>query len=57
MLAILAAVTFGVAYVLDLVKAAPPDALTPAALTILGLFFLALHLCGIGAGWALNRRT
>lgn len=54
MLAILAAIAFGAAYVLDLVKAAPPEALSPPALTVLGLFFLALHLAGVDAGW--NRR-
>jgi hypothetical protein len=55
MLGILAAVTFGVAYVLDLVKADPPAALAPPALLLLGLFFLALHLIGVGAGWTVRR--
>ena len=55
MLAVLAAIAFGVGYVLNLVKANPPAALAPGALLLLGLFFLALHLCGVGAGWSVRR--
>lgn len=55
MFAILAAISFGVAYVLDIARADPPIALTPGALTILGLLLLALHLCGIG-NWTISRR-
>lgn len=40
-LAVLAAITFGVAYLLDLAKATPPGALTPPA----------LHLAGADASW------
>lgn len=55
MLGILAAITFGIAYVLDLAKANPPAALAPPALLLLGLFFLALHLIGVGTSWTVRR--
>lgn len=55
MFAVLAAVAFGCGWVLDVSKADVPVALTPGALTLTGLFFLALHLCGVGAGWWARR--
>lgn len=55
MFAVLAAIAFGVGYVLDLAKADPPAAIAPPALLLLGLFCLALHLCGVGAGWTVRR--
>lgn len=55
MFAILSAITFGVAYILDIAKADVPIALTPGALTILGLLLLALHFCGVGS-WTISRR-
>ena len=48
MLAIVAAVIFGLALLLDLVEADLGDAFTPQTLMFLGLLFVALHLAGIG---------
>jgi hypothetical protein len=50
MLAIVAAVIFGLALLLDLADANLGDAFTPITLIIAGLFCLALHLAGVGAG-------
>jgi hypothetical protein len=55
MLAIVAAVIFGLALVLDLADANLGDAFTPITLITAGLFCLALHLAGVGSGW--NWRT
>ncbi|HYN94190.1 MAG TPA: hypothetical protein VES42_10125 [Pilimelia sp.] len=56
MFAIIAAIIFGLALLLDLVEANLGDAFTPMTLTIAGLFCLALHLAGVGSGWGGNFR-
>jgi hypothetical protein len=56
MLAILAAVFFGLAVLLDLANADLGDNITLALLVNIGLFCVALHLAGVGAGRALFRR-
>jgi len=48
MLAILAAILFAVGFILDGSGTHTNAWLSPGALTLAGLFFLALHLCGIG---------
>jgi hypothetical protein len=51
MLAIVAAVIFGLSLLLDLADASLGDAFTPMTLLTAGLFCLALHLAGVGSGW------
>jgi hypothetical protein len=51
MLAIVAAIVFGLALLLDLFEVNLGDAFTNATLVTLGLLLLALHLAGVGAGW------
>lgn len=48
MLAILAAILFAVGYILDASAAHTNAWLSPGALTLAGLFCLALHLAGVG---------
>jgi hypothetical protein len=48
MLAIAAAVIFGLALLLDFANAHLGDAFTSTTLMIAGLFCLALHLAGVG---------
>jgi hypothetical protein len=58
MLAIIAAVSFGLALILDLAKAALGDVITVNTLVVLGLLLLALHLAGVGTGtrsWSWRR--
>ena len=50
MLATAAAVIFGLALLLDLADADLGDAFTPTTLLTAGLFCIALHLAGVGAG-------
>ena len=50
MLAIVAAVIFGLALLLDWTETNLGDAFTNATLVTLGLLFLALHLAGVGVG-------
>jgi hypothetical protein len=51
MLAIVAAIIFGLALLLDLADVDVGDAFTNATLVTAGLFCLALHLAGVGAAW------
>ena len=60
MLAIVAAIIFGLALLLDWTNADLGDAFTNATLTTLGLLLLALHLAGVGTaarsgGWRRRR--
>ena len=48
MLAIAAAVVFGLGLLLDWANADLGDAFTPGTLMMLGLFLLALHFAGVG---------
>ncbi|GLY49678.1 hypothetical protein [Lentzea sp. NBRC 102530] len=50
MLAIIAAVSFGLALILDLAKTGLGDVITANTLVVLGLLLLALHLAGVGSG-------
>ncbi|MFD9704094.1 hypothetical protein [Lentzea sp. NPDC059081] len=50
MLAIIAAIAFGLALILDLAKAGLGDVITGNTLLLLGLLLLALHLAGVGTG-------
>jgi hypothetical protein len=53
MFAIIAAILFGLGLLLDLFNTdlGAPDLLSPGTLMMAGLFCVALHLCGVGAGW------
>jgi hypothetical protein len=52
MLAIIAAIVFGFALLLDLFNTnlGAPDLFSPGTLTLLGLLLLALYLAGVGRG-------
>lgn len=56
MLAIIAAVIFAVAFLLEVTSTASSAVFSPVSLMLLGLACLALHVGGIGAGWAVTRR-
>jgi len=58
MFAIIAAVIFGLALILDWADATVSDAFTPQTLLMAGLLCVALHLAGIGAStkWRGRRR-
>lgn len=56
MLAIAAAIVFGLAVILDFANVHVGDAFTNATLVTLGLLLLALHLAGIGAARTWRRR-
>ncbi|RZU12081.1 hypothetical protein EV645_5342 [Kribbella rubisoli] len=56
MFAIIAAVIFGLALILDWADARVSDAFTPQTLLMAGLLCIALHLAGVGAGrWGRRR--
>jgi hypothetical protein len=50
MFAIIAAVIFGLALILDWANANVSDAFTPQTLLMAGLLCIALHLAGVGVG-------
>jgi hypothetical protein len=57
--AIIAAILFGLALLLDLLKTSLGDVITVTTLMLAGLLFVALHLGGAGAwrgGWRSRRR-
>lgn len=53
MFAIIAAIIFGFALLLDLLNTnlGAADALNPTTLVIAGLLGLSLHFAGVGSGW------
>jgi len=57
MLAIAAAVVFGLALLLDLFDVDLGDAFTNATLVTLGLLLMALHLAGVGAAARTRARS
>ncbi len=54
MLALVGALIFGLALILDLVEANLGDAFTPQTLLFAGLLCLALHLAGVGGASPVN---
>jgi hypothetical protein len=56
MFAIIAAVIFGLALILDWANASVSDAFTPQTLLMAGLLCLALHLAGVGSSTKWGRR-
>ena len=60
MLAIIAAVAFGLALLFDLADVSLGSAITTGTLVTLGLLLIALHLAGVGTGtrsWNWRRRA
>jgi hypothetical protein len=56
MLAIIAAVIFAIAFLLDVTSTVTNAVFAPASLLLLGLCCLALHIAGIGTGWHVGPR-
>jgi hypothetical protein len=56
MLAIVAAIIFAIAFLLDVTSTATNAVFAPASLLLLGLVCLALHFGGVGTSWAFSRR-
>jgi Na+/phosphate symporter len=58
MFAIVGALIFAIALILDWAEAKVSDAFTPQTLLFLGLLFVALHLAGVGTAtrWRSYRR-
>jgi hypothetical protein len=56
--AVIAAILLGLALLLDLLDTnlGASDALNPTTLMVAGLFCIALHLVGVGAGWRWGAR-
>jgi hypothetical protein len=59
MFAIIAAVIFGLALILDWANATVSDAFTPQTLLMAGLLCVSLHLAGVGTGvrWSAPARV
>lgn len=55
MLAIVAAIIFGIAFVIHATGIATDAAFSVTGLLLLGLAFLALHQAGLGSAWVRRR--
>ena len=55
MLAIVAAIIFAIAFIINVAGIATAAILAPSSLILLGLACLALHVAGIGSGWRWRR--
>jgi hypothetical protein len=56
MLAIIAAVLFIIAFLLNATSTATSAVFAPTSLLLVGLAFVALHVAGIGTGWKVPSR-
>ncbi|MFF3846599.1 hypothetical protein [Streptomyces sp. NPDC002328] len=56
MLAIIAAVAFFIAFLINAAEISTNDAFTSTNIMLIGLTLLALHVAGIGSGWAVRGR-
>jgi hypothetical protein len=56
MLAIIAAVLFVIAFLLNATSTATSAVFAPTSLLLVGLACLALHLAGVGTGWKVPGR-
>jgi hypothetical protein len=56
MLAIAAAVIFAIAFIINATRTVTDQAFPATELLLPGLACLALHECGVGAGWRVPRR-
>ena len=55
MLAIIAAIIFAIAFIINVTGTATDAVFAPSSLILLGLACLALHVAGIGTGWRWRR--
>ena len=55
MLAIIAAIIFAIAFVINVTGTATDAVFAPSSLILVGLACLALHVAGIGSGWRWHR--
>ncbi|MGW3867750.1 hypothetical protein ACWEDZ_40910 [Streptomyces sp. NPDC005047] len=55
MLAIIAAVLFLIAWLINAAEVSTNDVFTSTNVMLVGLALLALHVAGIGSGWASRR--
>lgn len=56
MLAIIAAVAFFIAFLINAAEISTNDIFTSTNVMLVGLALLALHVAGIGSGWAARGR-
>ena len=56
MLAIIAAIIFAIAFLLNATSTATNAVFSPMSLLLVGLACLALHLAGLGTGWKVPSR-
>jgi hypothetical protein len=56
MLAIIAAIIFVIAFLLNATSTATSAVFAPTSLLLVGLACLALHLAGVGTGWKVPSR-
>ena len=56
MLGFIAAVLFIIAFLINATNTATDAVFSPTSLMLVGLACLALHLSGVGTGWAPRRR-
>jgi hypothetical protein len=56
MLGLVAAVLFAIAFIINAADTSVDAVFSPTSLMLLGLAFLALHVSGIGTGWAARGR-
>lgn len=55
MLAIIAAILFAIAFIINATGTAVSAVFDPTSLLLVGLALLALHLAGVGSGWRWRR--
>lgn len=55
MLAIIAAIIFAIAFIINATGTATDAVFAPSSLILVGLACLALHVAGIGSGWRWRR--
>ena len=55
MLAIIAAILFAIAFIINATSTATSAIFDPTSLLLVGLALLALHLVGVGTGWRIHR--
>lgn len=55
MLAIVAAILFAIAFIINATATATSAVFDPTSLLLVGLVCLALHLAGVGSGWNWRR--
>jgi len=57
MLAFVAAILFGLAFLFNATATSVPAVFSPTSLMLLGLTCLALHQAGVGTAWYASRRS